>query len=136
MSRRAERVAETIRKTVSLMIVSGLNDPRIGFLTVTRVEVSPDLTLAKVFVSVMGSPEKARAALRGLSSARKRIRLAVGKELALRTTPEIAFFTDPGIKQSFKISGILSDLARERAEREGGPTDQESDVEEEDGDDR
>jgi ribosome-binding factor A len=118
------------------MIVSELSDPRIGFLTVTRVEVSPDMTLAKVYVSVMGTPEKARAALRGLDSARKRIRLAVGKDLTLRHTPEIAFFADPGIERSFRISGILSDLARERAEREGEPDGQDSDVEEEDGDDR
>jgi ribosome-binding factor A len=136
MSRRTERVAELIRQTVSRMIVSELVDPRIGFVTVTRVEVSPDMTLAKVFVSVMETPEKVRTTLRGLNSAIKRIRLAIGEDVGLRRTPEIVFHIDTGLARAQHISGLLADLARERREREEDTEGSEKDAEEEDGDDR
>lgn len=126
MSRRTERVAEMIRQIVGRMVVSELNDPRIGFVTVTRVEVSPDLSLAKVFVSIMGEPEKGRSALRGLQSSVKRIRAKIGEEMELRHTPEIAFFNDPGVQRSLKIGGILTELSREREEREGHQDGQET----------
>lgn len=136
MSRRTERVAELIREEISRIIVTELNDPRISFVTVTRVEVSPDLSLAKVFVSVMDTLEKAQVTLRGLNSARKRMRLAIGQEIALRHMPEIAFILDSGIKRSVHISGILSDLARERAERESSEAAAAPDSEEEQTHDR
>jgi len=117
MRRRTERLAELIRRELGLILTGGLGDPRIGFVTLTRVEVSPDLALAKVYLSVMemDSPAKERTTLQGLNSAKKRIRRELGEVLKLRRMPEIAFFADHGVKQSIRISSILTDLERERS---------------------
>jgi len=114
LSRRTERVAEVIRHEVGQIIVSKLSDPRIGFVTVTRVEVSPDLSVAKVFVSVLNQKGREGPTLHGLESAKRHIQKAVGEHLTLRKTPELIFRADPGVKQSIRIGGILNDLARER----------------------
>ena len=115
MRRRTERLAELIRREMGRILSGGLGDPRIGFVTLTRVEVSPDLTLAKVYLSVLDSPAKERTTLQGLNSAKKRIRGELGDCLKLRRMPEIAFFADHGVKQSIRISSILTDLERERS---------------------
>jgi ribosome-binding factor A len=119
MSRRTDRLGEALRHEIGRMILAELHDPRIGFVTVTRVEVSADLSLAKVFVSVLEPAARERATLRGLNSARKRLQLRLGENLKLRRLPEIAFHLDPGVKRSIRISSILSDIARERAARTG-----------------
>ena len=120
MRRRTERLAELIRRELGKILTGGLGDPRIGFVTITRVEVSPDMTLAKVHVSVMDSPANERTTLQGLNSAKKRIRGELGDVLNLRRMPELAFFADPGVKQSIRISSILTDLERERSKLAGG----------------
>jgi ribosome-binding factor A len=121
MRRRTERLAELVRRELGRILSGGLGDPRIGFVTLTRVEVSPDLTLAKVYLSVLDSPAKERTTLQGLNSAKRRIRGELGEALKLRRMPELAFFADPGIKQSIRISGILTDLERERSQVPAGP---------------
>jgi ribosome-binding factor A len=115
MRRRTERLAELIRRELGKILTSGLGDPRIGFVTLTRVEVSPDMELAKIYLSVMDSPANERTTLQGLNSAKKRIRGELGDCLKLRRMPEIAFFVDHGVKQSIRISSILTDLERERS---------------------
>jgi ribosome-binding factor A len=115
MRRRAERLAELIRRELGRILSGGLGDPRIGFVTLTRVEVSPDLTLAKIYLSVMDSAAKERTTLQGLQSAKRRIRGELGELLNLRRMPELAFFADHGVKQSIRISSILTDLERERS---------------------
>ena len=115
MRRRTERLAELIRRELGKILTSGLGDPRIGFVTLTRVEVSPDMELAKIYLSVMDSPANERTTLQGLNSAKKRIRRDLGDRLDLRRMPEIAFFADRGVKQSIRISSILTDLERERS---------------------
>ena len=122
MRRRTERLAELIRRELGRILSGGLGDPRIGFVTITRVEVSPDLTLAKVHLSVLDpSPANERTTLQGLNSAKRRIRGELGDCLKLRRMPEIAFFADHGVKQSLRISGILTDLERERSKLARGP---------------
>ena len=115
MRRRPERLAELIRRELGRILSGGLGDPRIGFVTITNVEVSPDLALAKIYLSVMDSPANERTTLQGLNSAKRRIRGELGEILKLRRMPQLAFFADHGIKQSIRISSILTDLERERS---------------------
>jgi len=116
VSRRAKRVAQLIRQEVGGILVAELQDPRIGFVTLTRVEISADLRNARLFVSILGSEKQQWTALRGLNSARRRIRRALGERLQLRRVPEVSFEIDRGVKHSLKISGMLADLAAEREE--------------------
>jgi ribosome-binding factor A len=111
--RRAERLAHQIRNEVAELIERGLNDPRIGFATVTRVEVSPDLHHARVLVSVMGTVEAQKQTLQGLSSAAGYIRHEIGRNLRLRYTPELVFALDHGAEQSEKIETLLQKLKNE-----------------------
>ena len=121
VSRRSERVAEVIRQEAGRIILSKLSDPRIGFVTVTRAEVSADLSVAKVYISVLNQKGREGATLRGLESAKRHIQSAIGESLGLRKTPELIFRVDPGVKQSIRIGGILNELARERGEEEAAP---------------
>lgn len=116
MSRRTERVAEQIRHEISRIILAELSDPRIGFVTLTRVEVSPDFSLAKVFVSVLETEGRQRSTLEALNSARRRIQNVLSESLKLRRTPALLFQLDQGIKHSIHISSLLSDLARARGD--------------------
>ena len=125
-TRRVKRVAELVRHELSRILLDGVHDPRVGFITVTRVEVSADLRHAKVFLSVMGNPANARTTLRGLMSARGVMRRRLGERVELRRVPELAFHLDEGVKQSIRMSGILSDLARERGERDAGALDEDA----------
>jgi len=115
MSRRTERLGELIRREISRFLASGIGDPRIGFVTFTRVEVSADLSVAKVFLSVLERKGLERTTLEGLNSAKGRIHAELGATLKIRRVPEIVFCPDPGVKHSLRISSILSDLQRERA---------------------
>lgn len=120
-SRRVKRVAEQIRQELGRILLAAVSDPRIGFVTVTRVDISADLRSARVYVSLLGSPGEQRSTLRGLNSAQKRIRGELGQSLDLRCVPGISFHEDGGVKQSIKMSSLLSSLARERAEADPGP---------------
>ncbi|HET7791524.1 MAG TPA: 30S ribosome-binding factor RbfA [Gemmatimonadales bacterium] len=113
-SHRPERVAELVRETVAAFLTAGVRDPRIGFVTVTGVEVSPDLTHARVRVSVMGTDEEKERSLEGLASAARYLRAQLSKELTLRTSPEIAFVLDRGLEHAQRIDRVLKDL------KEGG----------------
>lgn len=118
MTRRVKRVAEMVRQELGQILANDLSDPRIGLVTVTAVEMSPDLRTAKVAVSLLGTPASRRSAMRGLQSALPHIRSRLGKELNLRCVPEILLRQDEGVQQSVKINTILTQLANERNERE------------------
>src|SRR6266481_3219232 len=90
-SHRPERVAELIRQSVAAFLTGGVRDPRIGFVTVTGVDVTPDLSHATVRVSVMGSEEEKATSLEGLASAARYLRAQLSRELRLRTSPELHF---------------------------------------------
>jgi ribosome-binding factor A len=108
--KRSERLGELILAEISDLITREIKDPRIGFVTFTRVEMSDDLRHAKVFVSIIGAePEKART-LQGLSSATGYIRRHLGRALHLRYTPEIAFLVDESLAHGAKIAQILRQL--------------------------
>ena len=114
LTRRTKKVAELIRHELGRVLTSELDDPRIGFVTLTRVEVTPDFRTARAYVSILGSAADERTALRGLNSARGRMRAALGNCLTLRCVPDLTFCVDPGVKHSIRIGSLLSDLARER----------------------
>jgi ribosome-binding factor A len=109
--KRSERLGELVLAEISGLIARGeIKDPRIGFVTFTRVEMSDDLRYVKVFVSIMGSaPEKART-LQGLSSATGYIRRHLGRALHLRYTPEITFLLDESLEHGAKIAQLLRQL--------------------------
>jgi ribosome-binding factor A len=108
--RRGSRVGQRIQEIVARLLHEEIRDPRIGFITVTGVELSRDLRLAKVFVAAHGSEAERRGALEGLRSAAPFVRRALGRELALRFTPEVAFFEDQGVERGSRVESILRDL--------------------------
>jgi ribosome-binding factor A len=115
-SRRPEQVAETVRQLVAEALLTQLRDPRIGFVTVTAVEVTNDLSYATVRVSVMGDDEAKARALEGLESAAGFLRGRLSKVLSSRIVPEIRFELDRGLEHAQRIESILSELRREAAD--------------------
>jgi ribosome-binding factor A len=109
MADRMRRVNEAVREVVSARIAEGLRDPRIGFVTVTAVETSPDLRHARVFVSVLGSDEERVATLAGLGSAHGVLQQAVATELRLKRTPSLQFVFDESIERGMRITELLDD---------------------------
>jgi ribosome-binding factor A len=109
MADRMRRVNEAVREVVSARIAEGLRDPRIGFVTVTAVETSPDLRQARVYVSVLGSDEERTATLAGLESAHGVIQQAVAGELRMKRTPTLQFVFDESIDRGMRITELLDD---------------------------
>jgi ribosome-binding factor A len=109
-SHRPERVAELIRETVAQFLTEKVRDPRIGFVTVTGVEVSGDLAHATVRVSVLGSEEEKARTLEGLASAARFLRARLSRELHLRTSPELRFERDRGLEHAVRIDQLLREL--------------------------
>src|SRR3954454_19351475 len=110
MSKRSEKVAETIHETVSMLLARGLNDPRIGFVTITAVELNDDLTLAKIFFSVIGDDSAKKNTEAGLNSAKGYIRRELGRVLTIRHIPEIAFRYDQSQEYGSRIDSILKEI--------------------------
>lgn len=110
MSQRAERVAELIKQEISKLLQKGLKDPRIGFVTVTGVEVSKDLRSSKVYFSVLGDEQAKAESMAGLNAANGFIRRELGKFLHLSHTPEIVFKFDNSIEYGAHINQIIHGL--------------------------
>ena len=104
------RVNEAVREVVS-EAVGDLKDPRIGFVTVTGVETSPDLRHARVFVSVLGSEAKRRKTLAGLDAAHGVLQARVARELRLKRTPQLAFEYDPTVERGVRMTQLIDELA-------------------------
>jgi ribosome-binding factor A len=109
---RHERLADQIRIEVAEMIEGELRDPRIGFATVTRVELSPDLRYGRVLISVLGGEESRAETLQGLSSATGYVRREITRRLALRRAPEIVFILDRGEEEFEKVQKLLNEIKR------------------------
>lgn len=107
--KRSDKVAETIHTTVSTILMRGLNDPRIGFVTITGVEMTDDLHLARIFFTVIGDEAAKKSTEAGLKSATRHIRYELGKVLKMRYTPDILFKYD----QSQEYGQRIDDLLRE-----------------------
>ena len=104
---RMRRINEVLREVVGATISTELNDPRIGFVTVTSVETSPDLRTAKVFVSVLGSEEEREATLAGLRSSHGVIQSRIAAETRMKRTPTLTFHYDSTVEQGVRISRLL-----------------------------
>lgn len=109
---RAARLAEVIRTEVSA-ILRTLRDPRIGFVSVTDVEVSQDLRHARIFVSVLGDAAAKQRTMEGLAHATGHVRAILGPRLGIRLVPEIVFRLDPSIERGARITSLLRELAAE-----------------------
>jgi ribosome-binding factor A len=111
---RPERVAEEFREVLAEEIPR-LKDPRVGFVTVTRVEVSPDLRRATVFYTVMGPDRDHRATRAGLQSARSHLRGVLGQQVRLKFTPELEFQEDVGLAQVERVTELLKQIGAQSA---------------------
>jgi ribosome-binding factor A len=124
--RRNERLGEEIREAVATVIAEGLKDPRIGFITVTRVSLTADLRTARVYVGVLGEPGQRDKSLAGLRQAAGYIRREVGRRIRARHTPELSFHYDTGLDATDRIAQILKEASAEPgAETPDGPGDDE-----------
>jgi ribosome-binding factor A len=115
MADRMRRVNESVRQVLS-EAVGHLKDPRIGFVTVTGVETSPDLRQARVFVSVLGSERKRTQTLAGLQAAHSVLQAQLARELRLKRTPQLAFEYDPSVERGVRISQLIDELAPDDSE--------------------
>lgn len=115
---RVARLREEYRREVS-DILRRMKDPRLGFVTVTDVEVSEDLRHVKVFVSVLGSEEDRRRTLEVLDQAKGYVRSEAGQRIRLRHTPEVTFHFDPSVERGARVMTILQQLRREGSSGSG-----------------
>lgn len=107
---RSERVAEEIRKEVATMLFGEIHDPRIGFVTITKVQVSKDLRQAKVYYSIIGSDEEKEKTMTGLQSSSGYMRREIGKRLKLRYFPELTFKFDDSLEYASRIEKIIKEI--------------------------
>ncbi|RMF38148.1 MAG: 30S ribosome-binding factor RbfA [Planctomycetota bacterium] len=113
-SRRLLKAAEAIREVVSMAILTELRDPRVRHVTVTSVEVAPDMRSAKVFVSVMGDLGRQQLCVRGLNNAAGFLQSKIAQRIDTRYTPRLTFALDDGVKKSLEVARILKRIADER----------------------
>ena len=124
-NRRVLKAAQAIREVVSMSILTDLKDPRVRDVTVTFVEVSADMRLAKVHVSVMGDETKQNLCLRGLQNSAGYLQSKVGRRIDTRYTPKIEFKLDKGMQHAMMVTRILEEvLPRETEDQEPDGDDQ------------
>ncbi len=109
---RAHRVGEQMKKEMTDIISNRIKDPRIGFVTVTGVDVTGDLQQATVYITVLGDENKKADSLEGLNKAKGFIRTEIGQRIRLRKTPELKFMIDESIEYGNRINKLLHDLER------------------------
>ncbi|UFJ42170.1 30S ribosome-binding factor RbfA [Brevibacillus humidisoli] len=114
---RLNRVGEEIKKKLSILLQRELKDPRIGFVTVTDVEVTSDLQMARVYVSIFGSAEQRKVSLEGLHKAKGYLRTEIGRRIKLRHTPDLVFKLDQSIDYGNKIDSILREISTDEGKR-------------------
>ncbi|HRZ86899.1 MAG TPA: 30S ribosome-binding factor RbfA [bacterium] len=117
MSMRMLKINSLMKRELSLIIQQEVKDPRVGFVTVTGVEVSSDLRHAKVHCSVMGTDAQRRESINGLNSAKGYIQVELGSRIKLKFMPELHFKLDTSLDHSMHIQDVLNKIHAERAER-------------------
>ena len=120
--RRAARLGEQIREQVAELIANKLKDPRIGFVTVTRVELAADQRIAKILVGVLGDAESRKKSLTGLRQAAGFVRRELARELRMRFVPEVEFEYDRGLEATDRVARLLEET---QAPAEPAPEDEE-----------
>lgn len=108
-SARMRRVNEVIREVIGAAIATELKDPRVGFVTVTSVETSPDLSSARVYVSVLGSDDERTATLGALDHAHGFLQAKIADQLTIKRTPTLSFHYDESIEQGMRVSKLLDE---------------------------
>ncbi|MCA9134164.1 MAG: 30S ribosome-binding factor RbfA [Planctomycetales bacterium] len=116
-SRRLLKAAEAIREVVSMAILTEIRDPRVQNVTVTGVEVAPDMRTAKVLVSIMGSEGQQHLCMQGLARSAGFLQSKIAKGIDTRYTPRLSFEIDEGVKKSLEVARILQELELEREQR-------------------
>ena len=119
---RQKRVAELVREETAKMIQSDLKDPRIGFVSVMAVRMSPDLRYANIYVSLLGTDSEKKSSLIGLRRSAGWVRREIGKRLRLRFTPEVRFFEDTSLDDVFHLEEVFKQIQEDDAIREGEDT--------------
>ncbi|MDA8096129.1 MAG: 30S ribosome-binding factor RbfA [Desulforudis sp.] len=109
MAYRPERLGEVLKQELAELLRQ-LKDPRIGFVTVTSVDVSNDLRYVKVFVSVLGSPEEQKATMTALEKAQGYLRAEIGRRIRLRYTPEVSFKLDHSISEGVRLVELIDEI--------------------------
>ena len=126
-SRRVERVSDLIKQEISNIIRNDLKDPRVGFITVTSVDLSQDLRHAKVFISVMGTEDERLKSMEGLERAAGFIRSSLGNKIRIRHIPELLFRHDESYEYAARIAEVMKQIEPEiKSEKQQADTDQPS----------
>jgi len=115
MSRRTEQVGDEIQRILGEVIQNEVKDPRVGFVTVTGVTVTPDMGRANVRLSIMGDEAERKETMKALERARGFLCHRVGEEVTLRTVPEIVLHLDRSLDHALRITELLRDIEEERA---------------------
>jgi ribosome-binding factor A len=116
-SQRLERVEHEVVRELSELIHESLKDPRVGFVTIVKCEVSPDLRTAKVFASPMGDRRQSAATIAGLQSASGFLSVELGKRLRMRRTPTLTFIRDESIARGVRMANMLDEVQRKDEQR-------------------
>ena len=116
-----ERLTQRIKERAGQLLLSEMNDPRMGFVTVTKVNLTRDLRFCTIFVSVYGSNADRTKVMRALEDGRGYLQGKIGGILRTRTIPKISFQYDESVEGSIRVSKILKEIEREREERNESP---------------
>jgi len=120
MSRqRPERVQEALRQEISRIVHDEIKDPRLGFITITKVELTKDLRYAKIFFSVLGEMKDKELALKGLNSAKGYVRGLIADRIKLRVVPDIVFKIDESMEHTKEIYDLLDRIKKEKGKSDG-----------------
>jgi ribosome-binding factor A len=114
MSRRLERLSVLIQREISHVIMYEMNDPRLGFVTITAIKLAEDQANATVFMSVLGDEKVQQTTLETIEHARGHIQKLIGDRIKMRRVPILAFKLDEGVKRSVRVSALLRKLEEER----------------------
>lgn len=130
-ARRLLKAAEAIREVVSMAVLTEIRDPRVKGVTITHVEVAPDMRSAKVHVSIMGDAQKENLCLRGLEHAAGFLQHKIAEGIDTRYTPRLFFVLDKGVKNALEVARILQEvLPKKSTEMEAEPVAEDSEADE------
>ena len=113
MSLRTDRVASLVKEEVGMLLVRDFRDPSYGFITVTEVHMTPDLRLAKIYVSIMGSDEVKKRTLAMLEDRKGEVRVMIGSNVRLKFTPAIQFYVDETLDRVEKIDKLIRQIHKD-----------------------
>ncbi|MBR3841387.1 MAG: 30S ribosome-binding factor RbfA [Erysipelotrichales bacterium] len=118
MSIKQERVAGIIKKEISSLIQFNVKDPHVGFVTITDVTVTADLSIAKIYVTFLGKEARNEAGLKALNRSKGYLRSELAKRLSIRKCPELVFLHDDALETGNRIERLLFDINKELKEKE------------------